>query len=732
MNDLTPLSTEDLIRLRDGIRPPQQQQQQQPQAQPEMDLSSISTEDLLKMRDQFAPKVDAGKKKEPDLYWKEAEREYKAELDAGNDPRMTLVRRGFQGATADLAEEGIAAVMTPYEMYKRGTLNPAEAFNYRLAKERYALNRSRDERGLAGHAAEIGGAVAGGLATGGLGIAARGVGLGAKAIQGAKIGGAYGAISGFGSGEGLEDRAWGAAKGAGVGATLGGAIPVVLAGGKAVVGRAAEPIRSYFNPGRSSDRAIGGAMTAAGRSTDDIVADIQKASAQGMSQHTLADALHAPGRELAQTAVSGPPTASTKGFADQLVGRSTGDVQARVGKHLRQDMSVDLTGDQQNALYDTVRKVGYRADKDGLVIGNGFRIDPVRQKAESLLTSPRAELPAVPQDFDAHLIALQQRLPPDRKNLFTNEKKHWTQGYDSLTAMNASIGKAMRDGDTQQVLALKPVRDFLVSELERATPGLKAMNKRYAEISELGGKNSKGENLTGTLYQKGKDATKAGGDSLTDDVVREFDALRAPTTPGMTREELGNALLTERARKHAYRAGVVNEELRRISGNTAKAPDLAGKLNSEEYKRRLLHIAPDETRDRLSDRISREVEWKATYDRALGGSRTQSNLANEADLDGGSNAIAHAAMGNVGSAVKSLLGSAIRGSTGNNVAKRSALADALRMNGATPEAEIRAVLDRISNAGERARVRAEFVRRGLISGAASSSQSDQYSPNRKY
>lgn len=162
-----------------------------------------------------------------------------AERDAlkarGVDTSAGYTRRLIQGRTFGLADEAVAAMMTPLEMIRRGTFNPAEGYRYAKARENLILDDARQRTGLPGAAAEV----LGGIATGGMlsraGIlptanlaptASLGAKIGIGAAEGAGLGGVYGAAEG----EGLQGRLAEGARGAAFGGVAGGVLPVISQG----------------------------------------------------------------------------------------------------------------------------------------------------------------------------------------------------------------------------------------------------------------------------------------------------------------------------------------------------------------------------------------------------------------------------------------------------------------------------------------------------------------------
>lgn len=91
---------------------------------------------------------------------------------------------------------------------------------------------------------------------GGGGQLLRGGSLGSRMMGGAKLGGGYGAATGFGEGEGLQDRLTGAGSGLVTGAALGGAtVPVAETLGK-VASTVAQPLKAYLMPTKTANEKL--------------------------------------------------------------------------------------------------------------------------------------------------------------------------------------------------------------------------------------------------------------------------------------------------------------------------------------------------------------------------------------------------------------------------------------------------------------------------------------------
>jgi hypothetical protein len=144
-----------------------------------------------------------------------------------------LVRQAAQGLTLGGADEAEAFIRS---------LAGAD-YESELARIRKLNRQFEEENPGTALAANIAGSLPT-LAVPG-GAVARGATLAARALQGAKVGAAYGGTAGFLSGEGgAENRLASAAIGTGIGAGIGAAAPAAIEGGM----RAAQPVADYIGP----------------------------------------------------------------------------------------------------------------------------------------------------------------------------------------------------------------------------------------------------------------------------------------------------------------------------------------------------------------------------------------------------------------------------------------------------------------------------------------------------
>jgi hypothetical protein len=214
----------------------------------------------------------------------------------GIDTGAGYTRRLAQGASMGLADEVVAAAMTPLEMIKRGTFSPIEGYNYAKARENLILNDARDNTGIGGAIAEgVGGLATGGaLAKAGM-LPTANLAPGASLLKKIGVGGAEGAVLGgiYGAadGEGAGGRAAGAATGAGMGLIAGGAFPAVTQGVSNVYraiqnSRAGNEIARQTGVSPEVMRMLGNTLEADGTLSSRGIANMNRAGSEAM----LADA----------------------------------------------------------------------------------------------------------------------------------------------------------------------------------------------------------------------------------------------------------------------------------------------------------------------------------------------------------------------------------------------------------------------------------------------------------
>jgi hypothetical protein len=228
--------------------------------------------------------------------------------DATGGQLSDLARLGQQGASFNAMDEIRAGIETPLEMYRRGTLNPLEAFNYAKARENLAIDDARRNTGYAGTAAELVGGAAGGLGlvnsgvTAGRLLSSAAPGLLGRTAVGAADAAAMGGVAGLNEGDSLSDRLSNAGRGAAIGGLVGGALPVAGAAASGVFSPFISNIMARIDPARYARSQVARGISESGRSVDDIAGDLASAADDGQGVFTLADAMGNPGQRLLSTA----------------------------------------------------------------------------------------------------------------------------------------------------------------------------------------------------------------------------------------------------------------------------------------------------------------------------------------------------------------------------------------------------------------------------------------------
>lgn len=222
-----------------------------------------------------------------------------------------------RNASVDQGIKNAATSGAPYS----AALGLADGFSFGSADElagfvggnaarddmRAASDRARENNPAAYYTGQIGGAAGTSVAgAGAAGIKLGGAGLKAGMAQGAKIGATEGAIWEFLNAQGgLGNRLKAGGKGAVIGAPLGAAAPLVVAGVSKgartvgdLLGGGLDAVTGKANQGRAG-RAVMATVDRSGQSIDDVQARIARAAQDGQPEFRLMDATGQAGRDRA-------------------------------------------------------------------------------------------------------------------------------------------------------------------------------------------------------------------------------------------------------------------------------------------------------------------------------------------------------------------------------------------------------------------------------------------------
>lgn len=167
-------------------------------------------------------------------------------VPGGGPLREGFTRRLSAGPLLGWGDEIGAAMMTPFEMARQGTLNPAEGYRYAKAREDLANRATAEKTGLLGDVTET----VGGLATLPGNIFGREA---AAALGGGRAG--LAGVAGRMAGYGAESGVLGAVQGAGNARTTGDMAHDALVGG-ALSGALGAPFGAFANVARRSTAAV--------------------------------------------------------------------------------------------------------------------------------------------------------------------------------------------------------------------------------------------------------------------------------------------------------------------------------------------------------------------------------------------------------------------------------------------------------------------------------------------
>lgn len=304
----------------------------------------------------------------PDKYRDAAVAERDALKAQGIDTGAGYTRRLAQGATFGLADEAIAAAMTPLEMVSHGTLDPREGYSFAKARENLLLDDSREKTGIPGALVEGIGGVAGGgaLAKAGMLPTARlapGASLGKKIGAGVLEGTGIGALYGAAEGEGLSGRALEGFKGGIAGAALGGAAPLAIEGAasgyRAIQNaRAGQQIAKQTGVTAEVMRLLGNTLEADGTLSARGLANMAAAGDEAM----LADA-GPNARAILDTAIQrgGPGAVAAREAIEARAGRSAKEIVSSLDENLGKPQGVTSTQDAIRSGSSEARRAAYDA-----------------------------------------------------------------------------------------------------------------------------------------------------------------------------------------------------------------------------------------------------------------------------------------------------------------------------------------------------------------------------------
>ncbi|MDX0250300.1 hypothetical protein GOC31_16455 [Sinorhizobium meliloti] len=508
----------------------------------------------------------------------------------------------FMRGAADTLSFGLADELGALGGALTGVGGEFRDYSGNLRRERIAQDQRDQQDKVASLAGRITGGVTGGvgLAKNGLSMTAnavnRGAGLGRVAATAAGEGAILGGAQGFGSGEGVGDRAGQAGVGILAGGALGAAAPLAVAGVSQVGGMAAAPVAARLFPERYAERAIGEGVRRSGMTVDDIAQALTRSQADDQGMFTVADAMGNSGQRVLSTAARTPHN-ERQAVIEGLQARQAGQGD-RLSNFLAEGFGAPDTAAQRAASLTAQRSASANTNYGAAREAAGT-VDPTRaiQAADDFL-SPGA----------SRLMSPGNNIADDSVEAAVRRARSYLTDGDSVLSDFNAAHRAKQELDAMIEAAGPTVQRQLIPIRNALDDALADASAPYAGARDTFRQQSRAIDAVDT----GRAA--ASGRMRSGDTVPQFQ--------GMTPDE-----------QSAFRAGYVDPLIARVesasmSPTTNKARGLVTPKTGEEFPA----FALPERADQLSNRIAREQRMFETANAALGGSKTADNLADAAEM----------------------------------------------------------------------------------------------------
>lgn len=604
--------------------------------------------------------------KEVDPIRAEVLKEYEADKAKGVPiVGNSLTRRIAQGATFNAADEILAGALTPIEMIKRKTWNPATGYQYAKARQDIELEKARDEQGWTGSVAELlGGMGSGiGLARGGLTAMralAPNAGIGARTAASAADGAILGSVAGGMEGNSLDDRSANAALGLISGGMAGAAMPAAGSAFGLLASPIISNIRARINPQGYATTQLARAITESGRTGQQIADDVAMAARDGQDVFTVADALGNPGQRMLSTVARAPGQGRTE--AVEFLERRQAGQGRRVANTLAEGLDAPVSAERArtgltqrrdaaaDTAYDAVRQNAGPVDLSQTVAtidrtlapGVNQVVQPAAGRTHGHGAPPRAGTMITSDSAEGALASIRSRLTDGRSLLSDFAAVQRVRG--DLADM---IAVAQRAGQGNRVRLLSQVRAEMDRAMEDASQGFRDANRQYSAASRV----------IDTLDEGATAATRG----RTEDIIPQFRGLNP-------------------SQQEAFRIGYADPLIAQTQG-AAQGVNKARPFTSDAFQAEASAIAPMRTGPQMMRRLDRENTMFATRNQALGGSRTADNLADADAMGIDPSIITNLLSGRLTSAAQGLLSAGSNALTGNTAQVRESLARMLLARG---------------------------------------------------
>lgn len=501
---------------------------------------------------------------------------YQKPLVAANDA-VNLVSNG---ATFGFGDKAVAAMRAPFT---------DKSYDEELAEQRRQTEGSRKRSGWAGTAAEVTGGIGTGLAALRNGLTATSIAagvapglprlaalMGTSALDNAAIGGLMAA--------GNDTNI---AKGAGMGALVGGLTPAAFAALRNVFA----PIFARMQPDRAANAAIEQMMARSGRTQQQIVDDLNAAAQEGQGGvFTAADALGNPGQRMLSTIARTPGDARTR-VVEALEGRQAGQGE-RVSQFLQEGFGNPVTAAQTETARTLLRRAAGNQNYGA------------------------ARALARPVDVSAATLALDNILTPGVTRLIGAGANNGGV-YSTLARIRGLLGtRGAQVSDFDRAFMAKTEMDAVIEQGGSAAallrPARNALDDALSRAS--------------APYAGARDAYRQASRS-----IEAVDTGRQAATRGRYEDTIPAFRGMDAGEQSGFRAGYADpliERAQRSATGVNKARPLITPKTAQEFP---TFAAPGRG-GRLQRQIGREQRMFETRNQALGGSRTADNLADQAEL----------------------------------------------------------------------------------------------------
>lgn len=556
-------------------------------------------------------------------------------------------------------------------------------YDYELARMREWDRRAKENHPWAYYPSLIAGAAASSVGAGrALGVNPMGQTLGGTMARGSGIGAVEGSIWGGLTGEGdAKARIANALKDAGIGAGVGFAAPAVVAG----AAKAGNAVRDIFgggfdavigraNQGRAN-RAIMETVKRAGRSADDIADDVARAAQEGQPEFRLMDATGKAGQRRASGVVRSGGDGAEE-LAQFLETRQLGQPE-RVGAFTDEAFGLrGSTAAKERTALNEARKAVNNANYDAARQAAGpVNLNNAIETIDGLMKRNPivGDTALTKSEMGGRLAALRKQLSNEGEQLID---------FDTVLNVKEDLGRVIggikrSGGDVPHDLA--KVYGALDDALADASDAYRAANE--AALA--------GRKVVGAVDE---------GAAMARPSVRSADTI--PAFQAMTPDQ-----------QSAARIGYGDRALAKIEANSSPTANRAKVFGSPKARAEADAMALDPQLFR--DRLNRETAMWDVQNRALGGSRTADNLADQGDLSAAADigrAVRDGLTGRIGSALGTVANRVGTVATGQNEATRALIAKMLMSD--DPKRALAAALRQETTSQGRRRV-VEAITRAL-------------------